>query len=166
MKSSHPLQTTSTQTFIPLAVNHCGRRGPHFNAILNQFASLVVSRPRGCRLPREPSAQTSTSAMGTILTRWGARITWVVQQREFSAQPSSTLYTEAELSFREYRFYNPQGTILSGSTMKHSFRKRNIYFRKTQLNSRHETRVTRQEDIRHDSVCDVMRFRIFTEISD
>ena len=43
---------------------------------------------------------------------------------------------------------------------------------KTQLNSKHETRatsnetrVTRQEDNLYDSVCDVMRFRIFTEIS-
>ena len=29
-----------------------------------------------------------------------------------------------------------------------------------------ETRETSKEDILHDSVCDVMRFRIFTEISD
>ena len=35
---------------------------------------------------------------------------------------------------------------------------------KTQLNSRHETRDTRQEDNLYDSVCDVMRFRIFSEI--
>ena len=41
-----------------------------------------------------------------------------------------------------------------------------IYFRKTQLNSRHETRVTRQEDIRHDSVCDVMRLNKISEIFD
>ena len=38
-----------------------------------------------------------------------------------------------------------------------------IYFRKTQLNSKHEKRNYR---IRHDSVCDVMRFRLFTGIFD
>ena len=52
---------------------------------MHQFASLVVTRPSGCRLLRGPFAQTQASAMGTILTRWGARLTWVVQ-REFSAQ--------------------------------------------------------------------------------
>ena len=85
MQSSLPLQTSTTQVFIPLAINHCGRRGPHFNAIMHQFASLVVTRPSGCRLLKGPFAQTQASAMGTILTRWGARLTWVVQ-REFSAQ--------------------------------------------------------------------------------
>ena len=29
-----------------------------------------------------------------------------------------------------------------------------------------ETRITRHETIRHDSVCDVMRFRIFTDTFD
>ena len=85
-KSSYPLQNSATQqTFIPLALNHFGRRGPHFNALLNQFASQLISRPGGCRLLNGPFAQTKASAFGSILARWGARITWVVQ-REFSAQ--------------------------------------------------------------------------------
>ena len=38
---------------------------------------------------------------------------------------------------------------------------------KTQLNSRHdETRITRHETTRHDSVCHVLRFRIFTDTFD
>ena len=55
-RSSYPLQNSATQTFIPLALNHFGRRGPHFNALLNQFASQLISRPGGCRLLSGPFA--------------------------------------------------------------------------------------------------------------
>ena len=48
-------------------------------------------------------------------------------------------------------------------TLKHIFQKNAIEF-ETRA-TRHEQRATRQEDNLYDSVCDVMRFRIFTEIS-
>ena len=48
-------------------------------------------------------------------------------------------------------------------TLKHIFQKNAIEF-ETRA-TRHEQRDTRQEDNLYDSVCDVMRFRIFTEIS-
>ena len=49
------------------------------------------------------------------------------------------------------------------TTLKHIFQKNAIEF-ETRV-TRHEQRDTRQEDNLYDSVCDVMRFRIFTEIS-
>ena len=52
---------------------------------------------------------------------------------------------------------------LTVATLKHIFQKNAIEF-ETRA-TRHEQRDTRQEDNLYDSVCDVMRFRIFTEIS-
>ena len=50
LKNREPLQLSATQRFIPLAMNQCGRRGPHFDAILREMASLLIKRPAGCRL--------------------------------------------------------------------------------------------------------------------
>ncbi len=36
--------------FVPLALNHPGLRGPHFQAILEEFASILVTKPEGCFL--------------------------------------------------------------------------------------------------------------------
>ncbi len=34
LRNKEPLQLSHTQRFIPLAMNQCGRRGPHFDAAL------------------------------------------------------------------------------------------------------------------------------------
>ena len=52
---------------------------------------------------------------------------------------------------------------LRRATLKHIFQKNAIEFE--QRDTSNEQRDTRQEDNLYDSVCDVMRFRIFTEIS-
>jgi len=31
-------------------MNKCGKRGPHFQALLLEFASLLIKRSSGCRL--------------------------------------------------------------------------------------------------------------------
>ncbi len=41
------IQASSTQRLIPLAMNQCGRRGPHFEAILLDYASLLINRSIG-----------------------------------------------------------------------------------------------------------------------
>ncbi len=41
------LQASSTQRLISLAMNQRGRRGPHFEAILLEYASLLIKRSLG-----------------------------------------------------------------------------------------------------------------------
>ena len=43
LRNREPLQLSATQRFSPLAMNQCGRRGPHFNAVLLEMASLLSS---------------------------------------------------------------------------------------------------------------------------
>jgi hypothetical protein len=52
--SCDPVQKSSTRRLIPLAVNHLGLRGPHFNAVLKEFATLLVAKPGGCSLLKGP----------------------------------------------------------------------------------------------------------------
>jgi len=84
-KSCVRLQSSSTIRFVPLCANQFGRRGPHFEALLTEFAAELVSRPAGCRLLNGPYKQTYKQALTTIRKRWGARITWMLQ-REHAAQ--------------------------------------------------------------------------------
>ncbi len=51
-----PIHLFSMKHFIPLAMNHFGLRGGHFNATLEEFASLLVTRPSGCSLMKGPFA--------------------------------------------------------------------------------------------------------------
>jgi len=85
MLNPEPLQLSATQRFIPLALNQCGRRGPHFDAILREHASLMIRRPSGCRLLQGPFAVPPTVALAKVLSAWGARLTWATQ-REHAAQ--------------------------------------------------------------------------------
>ncbi len=45
--SSKPISSSCTMRFVPLAVNHFGLRGPHFQAVLKEFATIVVTKPEG-----------------------------------------------------------------------------------------------------------------------
>jgi len=85
LRNNEPLQHSTTQRFIPLALNQCGRRGPHFDAILLEHASLMIRRPSGCRLLQGPFAVPPTVALAKILSAWGTRLTWTAQ-REYAAQ--------------------------------------------------------------------------------
>ncbi len=70
---------------VPLALNHLGLRGPHFQALLKEFASILVTKLEGCSLLRGPFALAHTGALQKILKTWGARITWTAQ-REHAGQ--------------------------------------------------------------------------------
>ena len=71
--------------FVPLAINHLGLRGPHFQSLLKEFASILVTKPQGCSLLRGPFALSHSAALKYILDTWGARITWTAQ-REHAGQ--------------------------------------------------------------------------------
>ncbi len=66
-------------------MNKCGRRGPHFDAMLREFASLMIKRSSGCSLLQGPFALPPTVAMAKVLSCWGSRLTWTAQ-REHDAQ--------------------------------------------------------------------------------
>ena len=84
-RSANPISSSSTMRFVPLALNHMGLRGPHFQALLKEFASILVTKPEGCSLLRGPFALTHSGALKKILCTWGARITWTAQ-REHAGQ--------------------------------------------------------------------------------
>ncbi len=84
-RSVTPISSSSTMRLVPLALNHLGMRGPHFQAILKEFASIIVTRPEGCSLLSGPFALTHKGALKLILRTWGARITWIAQ-REHAGQ--------------------------------------------------------------------------------
>jgi len=56
VRSAGPIQYNSTKRFIPLAMNHFGLRGGHFNVVPKEFASLLVLRPKSCSLVKDPFA--------------------------------------------------------------------------------------------------------------
>ncbi len=70
--------------FVPLALNHLGLRGPHFQEVLKEFASILVTKPEGCSLLRGPFALTYTGALKKILRTWGARISWTAHREHAS----------------------------------------------------------------------------------
>ena len=61
---------SATMRLIPLAMNHVGLRGPHFQAILKEFATLVVSNPAGCALLQDSFALTHKRALQIIMRTW------------------------------------------------------------------------------------------------
>ena len=85
LRSVTPLQLSSTQRFIPLVLNQCGRRGPHFEAMLLEHASLLIKRSSGCSLLQGPFAVPPSVTLSKVLSSWGNRITWTAQ-RELAAQ--------------------------------------------------------------------------------
>ena len=66
--------------FDPLVLNHLGLRGPHFQAVLKEFATILVTKPEGCVLLKGPFALTHTGALHKILRIWGSRLTWIAQR--------------------------------------------------------------------------------------
>ena len=70
------IQYNSTKCFIPLAMNHFGLRGGHFNAALKEFASLLVLRPSVCSLMKALFALFLNGALRKIIETWGSRLTW------------------------------------------------------------------------------------------
>ncbi len=62
-----PIQTSSTKRFIPIAMNHFGKRGGLFNSVLKEFATIMVTRPSGYSLMRGPFALSMNGALRKIL---------------------------------------------------------------------------------------------------
>ncbi len=75
-KSVNPIASSSTTRFVPLAMNHFGLRGPHFQAVLKEFATIVVTKPEGCSLLQGPFALTHSRALHKILITWSSCLTW------------------------------------------------------------------------------------------
>jgi len=98
LRNSEPLPHSNTQRFIPLAMNQCGRRGPHFEAILREHASILVKHPYGCRLLQGPFAVPPTVVLAKVLSAWGARLTWTAQ-REYAAQIIRAVETHKAASY-------------------------------------------------------------------
>jgi len=72
--------------FVSLALNYLGLRGPHFQAFLKEFASIMVTKPEGCYLLKGSFALTHTGALHNILRTRGARIITWTTQREHAGQ--------------------------------------------------------------------------------
>jgi len=85
LNSAKPISSSSTMRFVPLAINHFGVRGPHFQAVLKEFATIIVTRPEGCSLLQGPFALTHSGALHKILRCWGSRLTWTTR-REHASQ--------------------------------------------------------------------------------
>ena len=83
-RSSGLVQSSSTRRLIPLALNHMGLRVGHFQAMLKEFATILVTRPGGCSVLKGPFALSINGALHTILNTWGSRLTWTAQ-REHAA---------------------------------------------------------------------------------
>jgi hypothetical protein len=66
-RSVNPIASCSTMRFVPLALNHMELRGPHFQAVRKEFASIMVTKPEGCSLLRGPFALTHTGALKKIM---------------------------------------------------------------------------------------------------
>ena len=67
-------------------MNHVGLRGGHFNAVLKEFASLLVLHPSGCSLMKGPFALSLNGALKKIINTWGSRLTWTAQRHDVAPQ--------------------------------------------------------------------------------
>jgi hypothetical protein len=74
-RSSSPVQSSATRRLIPLALNHLGLRGGHFQTMLKEFATILVTRPDGYSLLQGPFALSVHGALHKILNTWGSRLT-------------------------------------------------------------------------------------------
>ena len=66
-RSTSPIQSSATRRLIPLALNHMGLRGGHFQALLKEYATILVTRPGGCSLLHGPFALSLNGALHKIL---------------------------------------------------------------------------------------------------
>jgi hypothetical protein len=96
--------------FVPLALNHLGLRGPHFQAVLKEFATIVVTRPEGCPLLQGPFALTHSGVLHKILRAWGSCLTWTAQ-REHASQIVKGMqsFYDASSVAREWGFRGREG---------------------------------------------------------
>ncbi len=46
-KFVNPIALSSSMRLIDLALNHLGMRGPHFQAMLKEFAIILETKPEG-----------------------------------------------------------------------------------------------------------------------
>jgi hypothetical protein len=67
IRSVNPISSSSTMRFVPLALNYFGLRGPHFQAVLKEFAKILVTKPEGCSLLHGLFALTHSGALHKIL---------------------------------------------------------------------------------------------------
>jgi len=74
-RSAGPIHSSCTKRFVPLAINHMGLRGGHFNSVLKEFATSMVIKPSGCSLTKGLFALSMKGALRRILNTWGARLT-------------------------------------------------------------------------------------------
>ena len=100
-RSAGATQNSATKRFIPLAMNHFGLRGGHFNVALKEFASLLVLRPNGCLLMKGPFALSMNGALRKILETWGTRLTWTVQR-----QHATQIISDMEAFFSSAFFFS------------------------------------------------------------
>ena len=106
-----PIQNSSTKRFVPLAMNHLGLRGGHFNAALDEFATTLVTKPSGCPLMKGPFALSMKGALRKIMNTWGARLTWIAQRQ----QVAQTLHSmEFFFSCASFLSSIDQGSATSG----------------------------------------------------
>ena len=50
MRSCSSIASSSRMQIIPLALSHLGLRGPHFQAVLKELATILATKPEGCSL--------------------------------------------------------------------------------------------------------------------
>jgi hypothetical protein len=61
-------------------------QGPHFEATLREFATLLIKRSFGCHLLQGPFSIPPSVALAKVLSCWGSsRLTWTAQ-RELATQ--------------------------------------------------------------------------------
>ena len=70
------IQSFATRRVVLLAINHLGLRGGHFQALLKEFATTLVTRLGGCVLLQGLFALFINGALHKILNTWGSRLTW------------------------------------------------------------------------------------------
>ena len=75
LRNNEPVQLSATQRLIPLTMNQCGRRGPYFDSMLRDFASLLIRRSSGCILLQGPFALPPTVALVKVLSCLRSRLT-------------------------------------------------------------------------------------------
>jgi len=73
--SAKPISFSSIMRFILLVLNHFGLRGPHFQSVLKEFATILVTKPEGCSILQGPFALIHTGGMHKILRTWGSHLT-------------------------------------------------------------------------------------------
>ena len=76
-----PIQNSVTKRPTPLALNHLELRGGHFDAVLKEYASSLVTKPGGCALLQGPFALSLNGALRKVLHTWGSCITLKTQRK-------------------------------------------------------------------------------------